>query len=89
MIVRVIEAQDMAEFMYCDPVEINCAKAPWTRIGAPVLVAIKMHITIDDFTRRIVEPQVRNGQCVLAKGHAALRVRPDDGVDAIHIAAGT
>ena len=87
MIVRVAEAQNMAEFVYGNPMEIVYwgtipVELLWPRIRIPQLVAIKKYVTINDFACR-VEQILRNGQRAVAKCLSALRVRPDDGGQSI------
>ena len=75
MLVRVVEAEDMPEFMQRDPREINDGGAPWSRIGSPrkviIQAEIKHNIRLNDFAAG-EERRNRYGQDIGRKIHAAL-----------------
>ncbi len=70
MLVRVVEAEDMPEFVEGHSMEVEHVAPLWSRIGAPLDVGIKHHIAVHHFTRGD-RPTDRHGEGAGTKGHAA------------------
>src|SRR5258708_37317556 len=65
VLIRMVEAKDVAEFVHRDPVKIDHAAAQWTTIGVPGESGIKQGVGF--FHRGAAEVDNRNSERVLAE----------------------